>query len=1079
MIKNGLTLKSFLSKYSDDLLEGQNKILQDLQRTFVKKMAVKEYQATLVRMPTGTGKTGVIAAMAYFANYGGNTLVLTPWANLCNQLESDLKPNGFWKHISLSKEDKKKLKAHGESYRLKPRNANDLLKVQENKRILLTTFNSLQSLHRKKNDEDSDYESLRSWVDLIVVDEGHYEPAVLWGQAIKELKKATLILTATPYRNDLKLFKVDKANAFHYTHNAAKNAKKFPLRKVQACQLKAKSDNLEALLKEFMEEWNKEFSVEDEENLTKGIICCANKKSIESALELVLEEEPNCKAFHQRVDKEDFKSRKELGQRFLKDVPNPKDHKNDRIWIHQNKLTEGLDEPLFRVLLITYPFKNDRKLVQQIGRILRHKPTYTEDHTQQTAYVYYCADFDFKEIWDYYLQFEQNHDLITDEHYKKLIKDFLLLHPPYEYFGKRFRKKLEPFSATENNLELQEQIKIRPSVQVSRVKDDFNIEEFIEATATGLRLDDAILLGAEGKEAVKFDDHNTYLWLYARIANADILIRRSAYEISINARFVSLKSGYLFIGDTSGKTSATYLNNFAIGTSYFDLAALLNEEETVVNQASLFNTQSNINAVRINTRQGANLSDAPMQLSEKAYVLQNLTTKRKKGIGGRYLGLTTGRIRDRFDSGKNDGFNLVEFDNWSGQLAKELNDAPEEVRQNFFKRYAKIIHKPDDLKPYAIILDTNPDLFATKFEEDNFQGQDAFYWEQISGGEKLKISDTVFEFVENTYQNNKDWPFRLELYTRNINGDEIERERFFTEIFAKYDASNGRIQFKKGTQTQFRVVYNEDTYSVAKFLNVARGRYMITLKDPSKCLYHDRQFFKLDYKYAEANLQRLFDGIVELEECEFEKIPSKLPQHEKEALKDWPEGSLFQRTLDQVIPSNFSEPEWIFCDDPNREIADFIVANFKSRRVAFIHCKMGKDNKLSASAFHDICSQASKNLVYIRTERLPPNINTWSREAKWTTTQIPKWSTDNPKLAEGKKLWQDLREKIIDHPQGITEVWLVMGKGLSITRLLKTLRNNKNNHEIGPLIHMVDGLHASCIEANVKLKVYGHDPVHL
>jgi hypothetical protein len=50
-------------------------------------------------------------------------------------------------------------------------------------------------------------EALHS-VDLVIVDEGHYEPAFSWAQAVRELEKPTLIFTATPYRNDYKYFKI-------------------------------------------------------------------------------------------------------------------------------------------------------------------------------------------------------------------------------------------------------------------------------------------------------------------------------------------------------------------------------------------------------------------------------------------------------------------------------------------------------------------------------------------------------------------------------------------------------------------------------------------------------------------------------------------------------------------------------------------------------------------------------------------------------------------------------------------------------------------------------------------------------
>lgn len=51
----------------------------------------------LYRMPTGTGKTGVIGCLAMLAS-NGTTLVLTPWEHLRKQMVTDLK-GSFWNKV--------------------------------------------------------------------------------------------------------------------------------------------------------------------------------------------------------------------------------------------------------------------------------------------------------------------------------------------------------------------------------------------------------------------------------------------------------------------------------------------------------------------------------------------------------------------------------------------------------------------------------------------------------------------------------------------------------------------------------------------------------------------------------------------------------------------------------------------------------------------------------------------------------------------------------------------------------------------------------------------------------------------
>ena len=55
---------------------------------------------TLIRMPTGTGKTGVIAVISLGPPRPGWSLVLTPWRNLCNQMVQDL-GSRFWESRRL------------------------------------------------------------------------------------------------------------------------------------------------------------------------------------------------------------------------------------------------------------------------------------------------------------------------------------------------------------------------------------------------------------------------------------------------------------------------------------------------------------------------------------------------------------------------------------------------------------------------------------------------------------------------------------------------------------------------------------------------------------------------------------------------------------------------------------------------------------------------------------------------------------------------------------------------------------------------------------------------------------------
>lgn len=53
---------------------------------------------------------------------------------------------------------------------------------------------------------------------VVVVDEGHCEPAVFWSRAVRAFNLPILLLSATPYRNDYTSFRVRGRYLFNYPY---------------------------------------------------------------------------------------------------------------------------------------------------------------------------------------------------------------------------------------------------------------------------------------------------------------------------------------------------------------------------------------------------------------------------------------------------------------------------------------------------------------------------------------------------------------------------------------------------------------------------------------------------------------------------------------------------------------------------------------------------------------------------------------------------------------------------------------------------------------------------------------------
>ena len=157
-------------------------------------------RAALIRMPTGTGKSGVIAVAAKSLKEAPSVLVVTPWLHLREQITIDIDYR-FWQTIGIASDQWSK-----EVKEIVPGSIRTFALAGKTPRVLVCTIQTLQTIHRT---DPKAYARLREEVSLVLVDEGHREPAPEWAQAVRELKKPTVLLTATPYRNDYRIFDVD------------------------------------------------------------------------------------------------------------------------------------------------------------------------------------------------------------------------------------------------------------------------------------------------------------------------------------------------------------------------------------------------------------------------------------------------------------------------------------------------------------------------------------------------------------------------------------------------------------------------------------------------------------------------------------------------------------------------------------------------------------------------------------------------------------------------------------------------------------------------------------------------------
>jgi hypothetical protein len=269
--------------------------------------------------------------------------------------------------------------------------------------------------------------------DVVIVDEGHYEPAAAWSLSIRGLGLPTILVTATPYRNDPKPFEFDETYV-HVSRYSELLAEGF-LRDVEPEQAPPQSarnpkDFVETVLDFFKAKYG-EWPSEGR----KLIVRCRSKEQIEQIGHFMRAHQAGTSGvlcLHEAFTN-DPKCPWEKRQPSDPEAPGA-----PAIWVHQHKLLEGVDGPSFRALAFYGVLGSARALVQQIGRVIRNPQ---RERTEKALLIDHSGGF----IADMWRRFRE-YDASIDETPLKLglddfAKTFEANLPPVVYADRQFRRR--------------------------------------------------------------------------------------------------------------------------------------------------------------------------------------------------------------------------------------------------------------------------------------------------------------------------------------------------------------------------------------------------------------------------------------------------------------------------------------------------------------------------------------------------------------------------------------------------------------------------------------------------------------
>lgn len=971
-------------------------------------LAAKSDRQAMVRMPTGTGKTAVIATLGQLLEDKPRCLVVAPWENLVKQLRRELSER-FWKKV-------------GEEESFTPRECKvftpstfaSARKEVAAGGVLLCTNQTLQAL--RKN--DANFKKLRNWCDLVLVDEGHREPAPRWAEAVRELESPTILFTATPYRNDLQLFDVDSDYTYSFTFGEALDA--HIVRDVSfidgAWPLSGANVTTEFVhqLVKSVAATAKQLGLD--ESAVRVIVRCEDAEQIKSVVPVLVARGRSVIGVHETFGKSD-------GKQFAKEVPDPA-VETAQFWVHQNKLLEGLDDPAFRLIAIFGRFTNARNVVQQVGRVIRNPGL----KAGEAAFVLAHSKHGQKALWDRFIEYESyvRERLRQGGNEVSALEHFLAARTAARfYFLGDFRKLLHPEDVTDPR----SVVRLRKSVLVRTASTGFRWATLVRGIQHELLTGDAVPFGGA------YQDQSTFLQLF-QISEQSEIVSEAYLETRLGYLFARKLGDLIFFADSEGR-SPKYLVSSTTAIAPEELQRLLPDQQSTIKEISLINGDFGNNAYLRRSLSTQSLELVPPTLSDYAHVCSTATGSVRSASGSpketrrRYLSFTRGRLSERTTP----IIEYADFEKWLDDMAAQLRDSAlsgDDSLERFARPYQYIgteepRHILFDIASESIDATAMPALTPTPNADD--------LWLVNGGSFRGEIEEQYFEA---TVQFNSQTG-RFEIESAQLDHVRIDVPDGRRRIFTNYLNESQEFRILLGTS----VVY-------------AQGRFFTPNLRPWRG------------GGSRINIEKIVVGCAGLA-----GITS-----EKGDLTGWSATSVFGAISDKakVFHAAGWTPDILVCNDVGApEIADFFGLSETTKKIVMVHAKKASEgSKLSASSFHDVCSQAVRYLGFFN----PSDAQTKLSEAKIAG----KWAPDASKYKEQKRLvWSpaglsanDVLKKFdaaISDPTFTREVWLVMGNGLSHGAFVKAVAKNTPKPNERELSYLLQSTWCAAASVGAALKV--------
>lgn len=391
----------------------------------------------IVVLPTGVGKTGLMAIAPYFISKG-RVLLIAPSLAIKNELISNFDPNS----------DKNFLLKFGvfEKYTQLP----TVIEYEsDTKREILDKTNLvILNVHKLQERLDSSliHKVEPDFFDLIIIDEAHHSVAETWTNTLSYFNKAKVIkVTGTPFRSDG--LKIKGKLTYHYSlaramHNEYVKSLENIVHVPGELKLTIDGDDKEYTIEEIYSlglkdsEWVTR-SIAYSEECSQAIVSRSmnllkEKKDISNlphkiiAVACSIRHAKQIKQLYQNVGLRVSLVHSELSNKELNiEFENIESHLVDVV-VHVAMLGEGYDHSYLSIAAIFRPFRDELPYIQFIGRILRYIHNTRAEDSDNVGHIVVHDNLELDSLWERYKKEIEKSIII-----KELLTDYNIIMPKF------------------------------------------------------------------------------------------------------------------------------------------------------------------------------------------------------------------------------------------------------------------------------------------------------------------------------------------------------------------------------------------------------------------------------------------------------------------------------------------------------------------------------------------------------------------------------------------------------------------------------------------------------------------------